>query len=34
MWVNEDEIRAYIEWYSAIIKQLNDEEREEKLDEN
>lgn len=34
MWVNEDYIRAYIVWISAIIQQLKDEEREEMLSEN
>ena len=33
-WIDEDEIRAYIVWFSAIIQQLKDEEREKMLNEN
>lgn len=33
-WIDEDEIRAYIEWISAILQQLKDEEREKMLYEN
>lgn len=34
MWLNEDEIRAYIIWFSAILQQLKDEEREKVLYED
>lgn len=33
-WIDEYYIRTYIEWISAIIQQLKDEEREEMLSEN
>lgn len=33
-WIDEDYIRAYIVWFSAILQQLKEEEREEMLSEN
>lgn len=33
-WIDEDYIREYIEWFSAILQQLKDEEREKMLYES